>query len=299
MFKNTFLNDFKMMYNSPSKSLVVIILANVGLFVLANLIQTVFLLFDINQATYQAFVHILSLPAAAGNLITQPWTIFSYMFLHLSFFHILFNMLWLYWMGKILLDFLSSNKFIWIYILGGFAGGVLYMLLFNIFPGFSSNINTSYLLGASAGVLAIVVATATLLPDYSIQLMFFGTVKLKYLALVVVLLDLVSIGGGNSGGHIAHLGGALLGFVYIKQLRRGNDIGGAIGGFFQGINDYFKKQPKMKVAHKNKAYQGKAKSKVNEPDQAVIDKILDKISASGYGSLTEDEKKKLFRASEN
>ena len=298
MFKNTFLNDFKMMYNSPSKAMVIIILANVGLFVFANLVQTVFTLFDINQAGFQGLVHILSLPASVGNLIVQPWSMFTYMFLHLSFFHILFNMLWLYWMGKILLDFLNSNKFIWIYILGGLAGGVLYMILFNLFPGFSSNIDNSYLLGASAGVLAIVVATATLLPDYSIQMMFFGTVKLKYLALVVVLLDLVSIGGGNAGGHIAHLGGALLGFVYIKQLRRGNDIGGAIGGFFQGINDYFKKKPKMKVAHKKEAPQAKASAPASEPDQAAIDKILDKISASGYGSLTEAEKKQLFRASE-
>jgi hypothetical protein len=215
------------------------------------------------------------------------------MFLHAGIFHILFNMLWLYWMGQIFEEYLGNKRTIGLYLLGGLAGAFLFVLFYNIFPLFTQQpglVEGSTTVGASAAVMAVVIATATLLPDYTIFLMFIGPVRLKWIALFIVILDFLGIAGLNAGGEISHLGGALFGFVYIKQLQRGNDW----VGVFTKIFDRFKPKSKLTVTSKNNA-----KNSSNKPRQDEIDRILDKISQSGYDSLNKQEKEILFRASKD
>lgn len=223
----------------------------------------------------------LSMPAYYELLPFKFWTIITYMFTQRDFFHLLFNILWLYWLGIIFLDFLSKRQFIFTYLAGGLAGALLYLLAYNLLPVFSNTVQSSILLGSSASVMAVVVATATLVPNFTIQLLFLGNVKLKYLALAYFVLDIIGI-SSEPGGSIAHIGGAILGFVYIQQLNRGTDYA-----------NIFKRRSKLKVV-KNKSA---APASAPLPDQEVIDRILDKISQSGYDSLTKLEKEQLFKAS--
>lgn len=223
----------------------------------------------------------LSMPAHYKLLPYKFWTILTYMFTQSGFFHLLFNMLWLYWLGLIFLDFLNNRQFVFTYLAGGIIGALLYLLAFNLIPVFSGTVERSILLGSSASVMAVVFATATLVPNFTIRLLFFGGVKLKYLALAYFILNLVSL-SSEPGGSIAHIGGALLGFTYIQQLNRGNDF-----------SNIFKRKRTLRVVKTKKS--SPAQSAL--PDQEVIDKILDKISQSGYDSLTKAEKEQLFRAS--
>jgi hypothetical protein len=186
-------------------------------------------------------------------------------------------------MGRIFEEYLNNRQFTFTYLAGGLVGAFFYLLAYNLLPAFSNNVTNSSLLGASAGVNAIVIATATLLPEFTIGLLFFGQVRLKYLALAFIVLDFLSIASSNPGGSIAHLGGAFLGFIFIRQLQKGNDW-----------SNIFQKKSKLKVIRTDK-------SSVRQsilPDQEVVDRILDKISRSGYESLSKKEKEQLFKASE-
>jgi len=232
------------------------------------------------------------LPASFSNLMYQPWSIVTYLFLHENFFHILFNMLWLYWIGGILQEYLGSRKVTEAYFAGGIFGGFIYLLAYLLIPVLHQNTEHVFALGASASVLAIVFATATLLPDFGIQLLFFGNVKLKWLALITVALDLISIPNGNAGGHIAHIGGAIAGFLYIKFLyRRGGHL---VPDSFLNM---FSPGTKLKVVKND----GKTSSATysSKPSQQEIDHILDKISKTGYDSLSKKEKETLFKASKD
>jgi rhomboid family protein len=232
----------------------------------------------------------LWLPASLTRLLHRFWTPFTYMFMHAGIFHILFNMLWLYWIGQIFEEYLGNKRTIGVYILGGLTGALFFVLFYNVLPIFAHEpglVAGSTIVGASAAVMAIVIATATLLPDYTLFLMFLGPVKLKWLALFMVIVDFIGIAGLNAGGELSHLGGALFGFVYVKQLQRGNDW----VGFFTNM---FKKRSKLKIAVKNNS-----KNTSNKPRQEEIDRILDKISQSGYDSLSKQEKEILFRASKD
>ena len=188
----------------------------------------------------------------------------------------------MFWMGQIFMDFLNKRQFIFVYFSGGVLGALLYVLAYNTIPVFENNALNSILLGSSASVMAIVVATATLVPDFTIRLMLFGTVRLKYLALAYFVLDIIGMGGGNPGGSIAHIGGALMGFVFIKQLQNGNDL-----------SKILTKRSKLKVVKST----GSKSVKNDFTDQDTIDNILDKISKSGYESLSKTEKEQLFKAS--
>lgn len=225
------------------------------------------------------------LPAYFPALLWKPWTLLSYMFAQASFFHLLFNMLWLYWMGRIFLDFMSKKQFVFVYLAGGIAGAVIYLLSYALIPVFSEQNTAHVLIGSSASVSAVIFATATLLPDYSIRMLFLGNVKLKYLALAFLVLDLLGVGGGNAGGSLAHIGGAVLGYVYIRQLRSGRDW---------RLLFKRRKRGKLKVV---KDFHQEATTQHTVPNQAQIDKILEKISKSGYDSLTKREKEALFKAS--
>ncbi len=224
-------------------------------------------------------------------MLSHPWGIISYQFIHGSILHLLINMLWLYWMGRIFLEFLGSRKLLSVYLAGGIAGALIFALSFNVFPYFSHVNESASLIGSSASVLAITVATATLVPDYTIALLFFGSVKLKYLAVAAIVIDLLSMTGYNAGGHFAHLGGALFGFIYIRQLRQGKDWLAWMEKLILWMENLFRsKRERLRVVHRQS-------TKNEMPDQETIDRILDKISQSGYESLTTKEKEILLRAS--
>ena len=273
-----------------------LLIANVLVFVVVRLVNSLTSLYMVPLLDFESVSNWLAVPAAPMKLLLKPWTLITYMFYHWDFMHILFNMLWLFWMGKIFQEYLGNKKLFNTYILGGISGALLYVLAYNVFPLFAGSVNAAYALGASASVLAITVATATLLPDYSIHLLFFGPVKLKWIAMVTILLDLINVSGSNAGGHIAHLGGALFGFVYIRQLKSGTDL----SAWLTKLTDFLTpgKKSRMKVSHSRRRNDEEfAASKRNK--QARLDQILDKISKSGYGSLTTEEKDFLFNASKD
>lgn len=297
MYGNSFLDDFKHAFNRPNNGLIRIILINIIVFVAVRLIPVPFWLAGVN---YEAIRHTIDswlvLPSSLQEFIIKPWTLVTYFFMHDGFFHILFNMLFLYWFGRIINEFLGNEKVVNLYILGGLAGGLFYMLIYNLLPIFSEAVNFSYLIGASAGVYAVVVGAATFMPNYSISLLLIGPVRIKYIALFYVVVSIIQMPQGNAGGELAHLAGAAIGFIFIKQLRKGNDMGKPINQFFRFVTNLFKKQPKVKVTYNNSTRRT-ANRRSFKSDQEEIDAILDKISESGYESLTKEEKQKLFDAS--
>lgn len=274
---------------------------NVGVFLFVTLVNLFLLLFGVPA---NPWVKYLQLPAWLPTLFWQPWSLISYMFLHVGLFHLLFNMLWLLWFGRLFLNFFSSKHFRGLYILGGIYGGLSFVLAYNILPGFETSLPNASLLGASASVLAIVVATAFREPNYPVQFMFLGSVKLKFVALFMLAFDLLFI-SYNAGGHIAHLGGAAAGWFFAAGLSRGVDrtawINHAIDFVSGKLNfksfNFKKRKPKMKVHYNNdrqKDYDYNARKKEREDE---LNTILDKLRKSGYGSLTDDEKRRLFDAS--
>ncbi|MBL3656323.1 rhomboid family intramembrane serine protease [Fulvivirga sediminis] len=299
-----FLGEFKNAFNRPNYSHVQLIIINVVMFVLIGLLNVI-----MNLAQTQVeLLSYIALPANFDVFITRPWTIMTYMFTHVGIWHILMNMLILYWFGRILINFLGSDKLIASYVLGGLAGGVLYMVAYNFIPYFAQAVDVSILFGASAGVLAVVAAAATLVPNYTVVLMFIGPVKIKYIALFYVVLSFLQSTGSNAGGEIAHLGGALMGFVYIKQIQKGTDLGNWIIRIMYFFKRIFTSSPKIKVSYKRTKTSRKSKAQSSggsspvsskKSDQAEIDAILDKISEKGYDSLSKEEKQKLFNASNN
>ena len=282
--KTSFVQELKLKIMHSGNALNLLIALNVAVFLFIKILQVFEVLFGQVDLISGWLMRQLILPAATEDLMYKPWTILTYMFMHTGFFHILFNMLWLFWLGRIFLDFLNNRQFVFTYITGGLCGAVLFLLLYALHPLFNISASGTALLGASASVGAIIVATATLVPDFSIRMLLLGNVKLKYLALAFIIISLLGISGDNAGGNFAHLGGAALGFVYIRNLNKGRDWSKA----------FLKKarSPKFKV-HKNE------KIKYNDmaPDQEYIDAILDKISQSGYKSLSKKEKDALFKAS--
>ncbi|HTH83243.1 MAG TPA: rhomboid family intramembrane serine protease [Mucilaginibacter sp.] len=231
----------------------------------------------------------LTLPAYLPRLLAHFWTPLTYMFMHADIWHILFNMLWLYWMGRIFEEFLGDRRILGLYLLGGFAGAVFFVASYNLFPMFTQNGAYVFasVVGASAGVMAIIAGAATIAPNYEIMLFGVVPVKLKWIAIFYVAMGFWGIKGANAGGEITHLGGALMGFMYVNQLQKGND-------WINGIAGIFKKRSKLKVASTNRNI-------VNDdvPRQEEIDRILDKISTRGYDNLSKQEKETLFRASKD
>lgn len=224
-----------------------LIYINVAVFILTTLTEVMFQLF--NRSIAGVFEW-LELPASVLRFILQPWSLLTYMFMHAGFMHILFNMLWLYWFGALFLSFFSAKHLRGVYILGGICGGLLYMAAYNIFPYFRPMTDYSFMLGASASVLAIVAATAYREPNYPIRLLLFGTIRLKYLALIVIGTDLLFITSSNAGGHIAHLGGALAGVWFAASLSKGSDLTSWINKCLDtlvSIVSFKPRKPKMKV----------------------------------------------------
>lgn len=271
-----------------------LIYINTAVFFFATLAEVVCQLFNRSLAGVFQWVE---LPASLPRLALQPWSLLTYMFMHGGVLHLLFNMLWLYWFGTLFLSFFSAKHLRGLYLLGGICGGVLYIAAYNLFPYFRPLTDYSFMLGASASVLAIVAATAYREPNYPIRLLLFGTVRLKYLALIVIGTDLLFITSGNAGGHIAHLGGALAGLWFAAGLNRGTDIVKWINQALDAVSSLTRRKPKMKVHRsggRQQDYDYNARKKAQSDE---VDRILDKLKKSGYESLTTEEKKSLFDAS--
>jgi membrane associated rhomboid family serine protease len=246
-------------------------------------------------------VKLFAVPAFIPSLLLKPWTLVSYMFLHVEIWHLLFNMLWLFWFGRIFMEFLTSRQLVTVYLLGGIAGALVYILAFNIFPVFSDALHDSYALGASASVMAIVTAISFHVPSYAIQLLFLGRVKILYLAIILFVFDFFMIPTGNAGGHLAHIGGALFGFIYISFSKSGagstfrSDSATAFNSFFNKFG-----HPKTGSGNTGQHRRPMSDEEYNArkvETQKRIDEILEKISKGGYDSLTKAEKEFLFRTS--
>lgn len=239
------------------------------------------------------------LPKDFFEFLGQPWSLVTYSFFHGGLWHLLMNMLILYFSARILLNLFGSKTFINVYFLGVIAGGLLFLLSYNLLPGLVK-MNTSGIIGASAGVMAVLIFICAYIPNQEVRIIFFN-IKLWYLGAFLVLLDLIQIPSGNAGGHIAHLGGALLGYIYARQLTNGRDIGEGFSKFLDGLANMFRgkeKKAPLKTVHRKKktSVSKKGVNYEKESHQRKIDTILDKISKSGYESLSKAEKDFLFKA---
>jgi len=241
----------------------------------------------------------IGVPASFQSLMLKPWTLLTYMFVQEEFFHLFFNMIWLFWFGKIFMEFRPGRKIYTIYFLGGFSGALAFMAAYNIFPVFQNSIQNAVTIGSSASVLAITVATAVLVPSYSVNLMFIGSIKIKYIAIFTILLDVLMIRSGNAGGHFAHLGGAVSGALYILFIR--NNVAHLLGfSSLKKLNlNPFRRTPLRKVHSKSKPLSDEEYNRQKALKQQKIDNILEKISRSGYTSLSAEEKDILFNSSKN
>lgn len=296
---NSILDDIKFNLKTGNNLLRFIII-NVGVFILLGLLSLFDNLFKLGGLLQ--FHDYFTFPSSPVWWLRKPWTLLSYMFLHKDLFHLLGNMIMLYFGGRIFTEFLGNQRIVAIYFAGGIAGALLYMLLYNTIPMFADAGLNSDLIGASAAVLAIFFAIASYLPNYEVSLILIGPVRLKYLALFLFLLDLLSIDKSNPGGHIAHIGGALFGVTYAWGLRKGydftivfNNIVNKTGALFSKSSK--NKTSKMKVAYKQADAQKVKAAKAAKNKQEIIDGILDKISKSGYDSLTKEEQETIFKMS--
>jgi membrane associated rhomboid family serine protease len=286
------ISDIKQTFREGS-ALTKLIYINLGVFILLMLTGVFFYL----SAIPNPLAGWLSVPSDLHILLRQPWSVVTYMFTHTGFLHILFNLLGLYWFGKLFLYRLDSGKLLSVYLLGGIFGAIFYIAAYNLFPVFE-NVD-GLLLGASASVYAVLVAVAVYDPNMELHLSFIGTFKLKYVSAFYVLLSVISISVSNPGGNIAHLGGAAWGWLYILQLRKGKDMGWGteklVTGFGRFLANLFKPKSKLKVTHKQTPRDDYEYNRMKNAEQQEINRILEKIAKSGYDSLTKSEKELLFR----
>jgi len=279
-----------------------LIYLNLGLFLAVQIVRIILFLSNAYDL-FPGFLNHLAVPANLEVLAKRPWTLITYMFLHVDFIHILFNLLWLYWFGTVFIQELGLKKLLSTYLLGGLAGGILYVVFYNLFPVFEGVREGSIALGASASVMAVVVSTATYQPERRMHLVLIGPIKIIYIALFMFIFTSLVDFSVNTGGKIAHIGGALSGFLFAYYYRRGQDLTKGFDRVLDSIASWFKPgKEKMKVTYKRSAEQkGPAddieynKQKVGE--QKEIDQILDKISKAGYDSLSSREKEMLFKMS--
>ncbi len=273
-----------------------LIYLNLGLFLTVQIVRIILVLSD-SHDLFGEFLNYLAVPANLDVLARRPWTLVTYMFLHADFIHILFNLLWLYWFGTVFIQELGLRKLLSTYLLGGLAGGVLFVIFYNIFPVFSQVKESSVALGASASVMAIVVATATCQPDRRMHLVLIGPIKIVYIALAMFIFTSMVDFSVNTGGKIAHIGGAIMGFLIAYYYKQGKDITRGFESMMDRISTWFKPgKQKMTVTHKRSSNDIEYNAQRIE-EQKEIDLILEKISKAGYDSLSAKEKELLFKMS--
>lgn len=292
-----FVNDLKLAFKNGDTILQLLII-NVIVFLVVRVIGALLGLFNIEGVT-ALLTNMLAMPASLYGILFKPWTILTHMFLHVDLMHLLSNMLVLYFGGQLFAQYIGTKRLLQVYILGGLSGALLFLIAFNTLPLFS-NIRSadSINFGASAAVMAVFVAIATYIPDFIVRVFFVLELRIKYLAIILVLLSLISVDGGNAGGNIAHIGGAIFGYFYTKRLRDGKETGNFIQKILEFFKTWFNKKPKL--VYKNPDFKIKNDYEFNaakKSNQELIDTILDKISKSGYDSLSKQEKDVLFKAS--
>ena len=274
-----------------------LIYINAGVFILVKLLSVIF--------TYilgisNIWISYIELPAFFQTLLRQPWSIITYMFMHHDFIHLIFNLLTLYWFGKIFTEYFCQKQLVGLYFLGGIGGALFYVLAYNFIPVLKANIFFSYLIGASASVMAIIFALVKYIPNEEIHLALIGPVKLKYLGLAMLVLDIIGTTSVNAGGSISHIGGAITGYLFAaSMIKSGKDITDPINRIISSINDFFKRNKKPRfTVHTNTSKTDEEWNMENQnrkrENNEEIDKILDKIRKSGYTNLTDEEKKRLF-----
>lgn len=298
-----FIDDIKRTYSQGSM-LLRLIFINIAVFVLLHLVAIGAMLFNVDGGTFLSW---MELPSDLWQLLKRPWTLVTYMFTHYSLWHILFNMLWLYWLGRIFMEFFSPKQLTGLYLLGGWGGAVFYLLATNLLPYFTSSSHLYFLLGASASVVAIVVATAVYAPDYRIGLLFLGEVPIKWIAIITVLISLFSLEGANVGGNIAHIGGAVVGAWFALRIKKGRDITRPLNACIDGVLGLFNgrsfKMPEFKRPSRSQSQGSSSQQSArnSRPDDGVseeeLDAILKKIKDAGYDALTDEERDKLFKVS--
>ncbi len=272
---------------------------NVLIFIILNVIRVFFFLWDID-GTGRIMSEWLGVSSNIHVVLHRPWTLITYMFLHFDFLHILFNMIVLYVGGRLFSDFIGADRLTATYLIGGVTGAIFYIASYNIFPVFQERVSISLAMGASASVLAIFIAVSVYMPDYQLPLLLFGRIRLKYIAIFFVVLDVISIDKGNPGGHLAHLGGALWGFIYASLLKKGKDPALVIGFYLEKLSNIFRKKPAFTVEYtRERPVDDDEYNRQRVEHQQRIDHILDKISKSGYDSLTREEKELLFKMGNN
>jgi len=296
---NTIQNNLKETFKRGSM-LTKILFINVGVFIAINIIS----LFFPDAAEY------LSVPENFHTLLYRPWTPISYMFVHEGFMHLLMNMLWLWWFGKMFLTYFNDKQMAAVYLLGGFAG-VFFHLVVNYLLFFEQQ---AMILGASAAVMSVVFAVVVFKPDYTINLIFIGPVKIKYVGAIALLIDIIGLAGNLKGGiigsdgvaHIAHMGGSAFGLWFGYSMKKGKDITRSFNNILNNIVSFFSsentKRSKMKISRQDKFSKPKSDWDYNSEkhtNQEKTDKILDKISKNGYNSLTKKEKDFLFKQKKN
>lgn len=279
-----------------------LIYINCGIFLALKIVYILMLLTGFGRDFYPTILEWVGVPADLEYLLYRPWTLFTYMFTQFGFLHLLFNMLWLYWFGSFFLNYFTEKQLTGVYLLGGLAGAFLYILAYNIFPYFDEIIRlSSWAIGSSASVMAIVFAVCTYLPQHKVYIFLIGPVKLIYLALFTALIDVLSIQSGNAGGHIAHLGGAFFGWLFVLGIRKNSDVSSGIVNFFSKIAQAFSGKKKLHVKYKKKVSEMNDREynayKKDQNDR--VNAILDKISKSGYESLSREEKEILFHSGRN
>lgn len=281
-------------YHLRNGSIIIrLIIVNVAVFLVYGLLAV--LCFLISNTTITAFLsdNLMAYSSWSGAL-QKPWTIFTYQIFHISLFHIFFNMLWLYWFGEIFILYVGEKKIFPLYLAGGLFGWLIFALAMNYIPALSSGAANSRLLGASAGIMAIVFGAVAIRPDHELRLLFIGNIKILYVALISLVLDLLAVPQGGAGTYFSHLGGALFGYGYVKLWYSGTDL----FAFIDTVKNWFKPKSKVKSMYVNRAH-NQREEKLTDETQKKLDDILDKISRSGYDSLTQQEKNFLFQYSKN
>lgn len=297
-----FINNLKYRFKTASL-LGRLIYINIAVFIVLRLIGITGFLFDFDA---RPIINYIQVPSDVDLMLKQPWTLVTYMFAHYDVLHILFNMLCLWWFGKLFLEFFNQRQMTGLYLIGGLGGALIYLLAYNLLPAFTYQ--RGMLLGASASIMAIMLAVAVKAPNYKVDLLFFGEVSLKWIAIILIFLDFLSIDTQNAGGHISHIGGALTGCAYALAFRKGIDITNWLNKIIDSIVVLFErlfKKPRTKINQKKYHFKHSdtgTKTKrqdtgISAEDEKDLDEILKKIKQSGYSALSNEEKRRLFQIS--
>lgn len=293
----------RMVLGQDGNALVQLVVVNAVLFVILKFIWAIYKLDSLNPTAYETnVINWFVLPGTIDKLSSRPWTVLTYMFSDRHIFRFVGNMFWLWCFGYILQDLNANRKLIPIYLYGGVAGAVFFLLSYAIFPQLQSTASTAALLGSNAAIMAIAVATTTVAPDYRIFPMINGGIPLWILTLLYLLIDFSTVAHGDAGSYLAHLAGGASGFLFIYQLRRGHDGSVWINQIFDWCNDLFNPNKKKNRSPKDEFYYKVSGTqpfkKIPNVTQQRIDEILDKINQQGYRFLTDEEKEILKRAAD-